>query len=117
MECSSCSKKINGIQNLKFWIKFFLRKAATCPYCRTALYAKENPTREYFKLIFFTLFFFGLALFLMAMIFSRQVGFKSAVIICFWFWIIIIAVFLSTILLNWAVIGFKRVYFGEVKKR
>jgi hypothetical protein len=67
-----------------------------------------NPTREYLKLFFFAMLFIGFGLLVLAMIFSRQVGFKTALVICLLFWMVVVGVFFIIILANWVFIGFNR---------
>ena len=110
MKCPSCNSKIGMMKSSKFITGLALRKAMPCPYCDTNIYRLTNPTWEYFKLIIFVTFWFGLFLFLLAMIFGRQVGYETAWIVCFWLWIIVIVVFSSIILCNLAIIFFHRTY-------
>ena len=116
MKCPSCKSKIGMIKCSKFTIGLALRKAMPCPYCGTNIYKLANPTWEYFKLIIFVIFWFGIFLFLLAIIFGGQVGYESALIVCFWLWIIVIIVISSIILLNPAMILFYRIYIKIRKK-
>jgi len=90
MKCPSCNLNIGVIKSAKFTISLALRKSKPCPHCDATIYQQTNPTWEYFKLINFIIFWFGLFLFLLAMIFGGQVGYETALIICFWLWIIVI---------------------------
>jgi len=108
MKCPSCNLNIGVIKSAKFTISLALRKTKPCPHCNATIYQQTNPTWEYFKLIIFVIFWFGLFLFLLAMIFGRQVGHETALIICFW--IIVIIVFTLIILYNLAVIFLHKIY-------
>lgn len=110
MKCPSCNLNIGVIKSAKFTISLALRKSKPCPHCNATIYQQTNPTWEYFKLIIFVIFWFGLFLFLLAMIFGRQVGHETALIICFWFWIIVIIVFTLIILCNLAVIFLHKIF-------
>jgi hypothetical protein len=110
MKCTACKSKIGMIKSGMFTIGLALRKAMSCPYCKTTIYRLENPTWEYFKLIIFVIFWFGLVLFLIAVIFGRVLGYKSALTICFWFWILVVIIFTSLILSNLAVIFSHKIY-------
>ena len=117
MKCPLCKSKIGMIKCSKFIIGLVFKKAMSCPYCDANIYRLTNPTWEYFKLIIFVIFWFGIFLFLLAMIFGRQVGYKSALIVCFWFWIIVITVISLIILCNLAIIFFYRMYIKIRAKR
>ena len=110
MKCPSCNLNIGVIKSFKFTISLALRKSKPCPHCNATIYQQTNPTWEYFKLIIFVIFWFGIFLFLLAMIFGRQVGYESALIVCFWFWIIVIIIISSIILCNLAIICFYKIY-------
>ena len=110
MECSSCNSKIGMIKSGTFMIGLALRKAMPCPYSNTTIYKLTKPTWEYFKSIIFVTFWFGLVLFLIAIIFGRVLGYESALTICFWFWILVVIIFTSTILSNLAVIFSHKIY-------
>jgi DNA-directed RNA polymerase subunit RPC12/RpoP len=88
MKCPSCDSKIGMMKWGKFTVGLALRKAMPCPYCNANIYRLTNPTWEYFKLIIFVTFWIGFVLFLIALIFGRVLGYDSALIICFWFWIL-----------------------------
>jgi hypothetical protein len=117
MKCPSCKSKIGTIKCSKFIIGLALRKAMPCPYCDTNIYRLTNPTWEYFKLIIFVIFWFGIFLFLLAIIFGKQTGYESALIVSFWFWIIVIIVISSIILCNLAIIFIYRIYIKIRAKR
>jgi len=109
--------KIGIIKNAKFIIRHALKKATPCPYCNINIYKQINPTWEYLKLIFFSVFLIGLIFFLLAIIFGKQVGFKSALVICFWFWIFAVGIIFSIILLNLASIFFNKIYLKIIKSK
>lgn len=110
MKCPSCSSRIEIITNAKFMITLALRKAMMCPYCKANIYKQTNHTWEYFKLIIFSIFFIGFILFLLAIILSQQIGIKSALTICFWYWVVVIVVIFAIILLNLTLISFHKMY-------
>jgi len=110
MKCPSCNLNIGVIKSAKFTISLALKKFKQCPHCGVTIYHQTNPTWEYFKLINFVIFWFGLFLFLLAIIFGRQVGYETALIVCFWLWAIVILVFTLIILGNLVVIFLHKTY-------
>ena len=112
MECPACHAKIGILKNVQFTVRFALKKAMPCPYCNITLYKHSNPTREYFKAILFVIFLIGFVLFLLAIIFGHMVGYKSAFTICFWLWVIAVAVIGAIVLVNLAFILFHKIYTG-----
>jgi len=81
-----------------------------CPFCGSTIYKQTNLTWEHFKLIFFAMFWIGLVLFLMAVVFAGQIGLKTSLLICFWYWVVVVMVFFSIILLNLAAILIFKLY-------
>ena len=59
-----------------------------------------GPTGEHFKLILFALLFIGVVLLCLAILFGQHIGYRTALTICFWYWIVTAAVFLGILLLN-----------------
>ena len=110
MKCPSCNLNIGVIKSAKFTISLALRKSKPCPHCNATIYRQTNPTWEYFKLIIFVICWFGLFLFLLAMIFGSQVGYETALIICFWFWVFVITVLTIIILCNLTIIFLYKIY-------
>lgn len=100
MKCPLCHNHILFFKNPMFVILLYLKQVAACPYCNVAIYKKTNKIWKYYEQFLFIFFWFGVLLSLLAIIFGRQIGFKSAFIICFWFWIILAIVFLAIIFLN-----------------
>lgn len=78
---------------------------------------KHRPTREYIKLLLFIVGWIELFLFIVAALFGRVLGFKITFLICFWIGVIIIAVFLSIILMNFVAVGFQKLYFWFIATR
>mgnify|MGYP003975701211 CR=1 FL=1 len=117
MKCPSCNIKVGIFKNPVLWIKLGLKKVMPCPYCNIDVYKKKNTTWEYFEQFLFVIFWFGVLLFLMAIIFSRHIGFESALKTCFWLWLIVIVVFSVILLLNLILILFYKIYarFGQGK--
>lgn len=117
MKCPSCSLKIGIINNVGFIIRLAVKKTALCPYCNINIYKQTNQTWEYFEQIFCVIFLGGFGLFLLTIIYSRQVGFKSALSICFWIWIVIVLVFFLIMLINLVLIIFNKMYVTLVNKQ
>ena len=118
MNCPSCNSKIGKINSARLVIFLASRKAIACPHCNTSIYPQTNHTLEYFKLIIFVLFWIGLVLFFMAILFGQVLGHESALITCFWLWILVIVIFTSIIVCNLASIFFSKMFlkFKERKK-
>jgi len=100
MECPACHVKIGVFKNVHFTAAFFLKRVQPCPYCKTSLYRPHYPTWAYFKDILFVIFLIGVIFFLLAIIFGTVVGYQTALVICFWFWVIAVAVIGAIILTN-----------------
>ncbi len=118
MKCPSCNIEIGLFKNPIIRTKLSFKKAVSCPCCKVTIYSEENTAWEYYEPFIFILFLIGSLLFFMAVIFSRHVGFKSALYICFWFWIITIAVSLVILFLNLIFVLLNRLYawIGKGKK-
>lgn len=118
MNCPSCSSKIGKINSARLVLFLASRKAIACPRCNTSIYPQTNYTVEYFKLIIFVIFWIGIFLFFIAILFGQVLGYESSLIICFWFWILVIVIFTSIILCNLALILFSNrvLKFRERKK-
>jgi len=110
MKCTSCNLNIGVLKSAQFTINLALRKSNQCPHCGVTIYHQTNPTLEYFKLILFVIFWFGSFLFLLAIIFGRQVGYETALIICFYFWAIVILIIALIVLCNLAAIFLHKTY-------
>ncbi len=110
MQCPSCFHHIGMLPSIRLTISLLRKKYKQCPYCRIRIYRPINPTWEYFKLITFVVTWFGVFLFLLAVIFGRQVGYETALIICFWFWLMIVMVFLVIVLGNLGMIFVQRIF-------
>jgi len=109
MKCPACNLSIGVINSAKLAINLALRKPMPCPHCNAAINQQTNPTWEHFKFIIFVIFWLGLILFLIALLFGRQVGYESALKICFWLWIILIVVFVLIVLCDLAVIFLRKI--------
>ena len=59
-----------------------------------------KPTWDYFELLLFIVGWLGLFLFLVALIFAQHIGIFTALKVSLGYWLFIIIVFLSIILLN-----------------
>lgn len=110
MKCPSCNSKIGIIKNSKFLIQLYFRTVSSCPYCSANIFKKPHPTWGYFESIFYVMLWFGIVLFLLAIIYSRHIGFKSAIVMCFWSWLVVVVVFFSIIILNLLLICFQKIY-------
>ena len=77
---------------------------------------EANPTWDYFKLLLFVLFLAELALFFMAVIFGRLIGYDWTLIVCFWLGIIVVVCFLLTVSINLIAILFHKI-FRMIKKK
>ncbi len=117
MKCPSCSLKIGIIKNARFIIRLAVKKTALCPYCHINIYKQTNQTWEYFEQIFFIIFLGGFGLFLLTILYSRHVGFKSALVICFWIWIAMVLVFFLIMLINLVLIIFNKMYVALANKQ
>ena len=100
MKCPTCRKRLGLIKSTALSWKFAIRKAVPCPYCRNNIYWQHNPTSEYLKLLLFTAAWLGTVLFLLAVIFSGQIGFTSALLICFWLWVIAVGALITITFFN-----------------
>ena len=117
MECPTCDFKLSILQNTKFILRYMLKKATSCPYCNATIYRQTNPTWEYLKLIFFSAFLIGVVFFFLAIIFGKQIDYKSTLIICFWFWLIGVGVIFSIVLLNVIFIFANKMYHKIIKSK
>ncbi len=109
MQCPSCHHRIGMLFGMVFTLGLSRKKYKHCPYCGIRIYRLVNPTWEYYKLISFIVGWIGVFLFLLAVIFGRQVGYETALFICFWFWLLIILVFLLIIFGNFGIIILKKI--------
>ena len=75
-----------------------------------SLEKETNPTWDYFKLLLFILFLIELALFFMAILFGRLLGYDLALTACFWIGVIVAASFGLIVLSNVFVIVCRRVF-------
>jgi len=71
---------------------------------------ETNPTWDYFKLLLFVLFLAELALFFMAIIFGRLIGYDWALIACVWLGVIVAACFLLIVLINLLVVFYQKIF-------
>jgi hypothetical protein len=69
---------------------------------------ESKPTWDYFELLLFILGWLGLFLFLIALIFAHHVGLISALKVSLGFWVFIIIIFLSIIIINLLYILFQK---------
>lgn len=77
---------------------------------------KTNPTWDHFKLLLFVLFLTELALFFMAIIFGRLIGYDWALIACFWLGVIVAGCFILIVLINLVAI-LCHIIFRKLNKR
>ena len=117
MNCPSCNSKIGLINSARLAIFLASRKAIPCPHCHTSLYPQTNQTLEYFKLVIFVLFWIGIFLFFAAILFGQVLGYKSALIMCFCLWILVIAIFISIIFCNLVVIILSKMFSKFIGKK
>jgi hypothetical protein len=110
MKCPTCNANIDCLKRVELGASMLFRKFKQCPHCGVTIYRQNNPTWEYFKLIIFINVWFGVFLFLLAVIFGRQVGYKTALIICFWFWVLVVLVFLLIFVGNLTVIFLQKAF-------
>jgi len=110
MKCPTCNVNMGFLKSVELNANMLFRKFKQCPHCGVTIYRQTNPTWEYFKLISFVNIWFGVFLFLLAIIFGRQVGYKAALIICSWFWVLVVLVFLLILVGNIAVIFLQKVF-------
>jgi hypothetical protein len=61
---------------------------------------ESKPTWDYFELLLFILGWMGLFLFLIALIFAHHVGLISALKVSLGYWLFIITIFISIIIIN-----------------
>jgi len=104
MQCPACQARIGLIGNPWFRVTYALKKVGTCPHCQAALHRSNYPTWAYFQDILFAIFLIGAIFFLLVMVFGTVVGYQTALVICFWFWMISAAVIGVIVSLNvlWA---------------
>lgn len=94
----------------------WLKLTQPCPFCNAVIHKRTNLIWEHFKLIFFAMLWIGLVLFLMAIVIARQIGLKTSLIVCFWYWAVVVVVFFTIIFLNLAIIFILKFY-RTVNKR
>ena len=108
MRCPACDNEIDWFKKTKFRITLIFKHVVTCPYCKATIYIKTNRTWEYYEEFLFVFFGVGFILLLLAIIFGRHIGFKSALTTCFYFWLIVAAVFFTIFSLNLIYVFSKR---------
>lgn len=93
------------------------KKDIPCPFCNVLIHKQSNLIWEYFKLIFFAMSWIGLVLFLMAIVFAQQIGLKTSLLVCFWYWVVVVAVFFSMIIINLVMILTNKLYLTAKKRK
>jgi len=78
---------------------------------------KHHPLRDYFKLVLFVIGWMELFLLLFGLLFGGVLGYKNALTVCFWFGVLLLAVFLSIILANLLWIGILELYDRILRKK
>jgi hypothetical protein len=71
---------------------------------------EAHPTWDYFKLLLFVVFLAELALFFMAIIFGRLIGYDWALTACFWIGILVAACFILIVSLNLIIILCQKIF-------
>ena len=69
---------------------------------------ESKPTWDYFELLLFILGWLGLFLFLIALIFAHHVGLISALKVSLGYWVFIVIVFISIIIINLVYLLFQK---------
>jgi len=100
MKCPSCNIKISLLKKPKLRIKSVFKKVMICPYCNITIHKKANKTGGYYEQSVFVFFLTGISLFLLAIIFGRHFGFKTALITVSYLWAIVGVIFLIILPLN-----------------
>ncbi len=108
MRCPACNLKIRIMNNPGLVARFVFKKNAPCPYCHRHIFKPTNHTGEYFKLVFFSIFLIGVILILLALIFGTYVGYQSALVICFWYWMIAVVMISMVVMINLIFLGIKK---------
>ena len=104
--------KISVFKKVRFTTAFFLNGVQPCPYCKTSLHRPHDPTWAYFKDILCVIFLIGVILFLLAIIFGTVLGYQTAFVISFWFWVVAAAVVSTIVVVNLICILIPRLYKG-----
>lgn len=117
MKCPSCNSKIGFIKNLRFLVSLFSKRAEPCPYCNAIIHKQTNLVWDHFKSIFFAMFWIGVVLFLMAIIFAQQIGLKTSLLVCLWYWVVVVVVFFALIFLNLVAILIYKLYLAVNKRK
>jgi len=112
MKCPACHAKIGFFRNVHFLITYTFKRVQTCPYCGTTLQRPSYPTWDYYRDILFVIFLIGAIFFLLAIIFGSVIGYQTALVICFWFWGIAVAVIGAIIFTNILSIVLPKYYRG-----
>ena len=88
-----------------------------CPYCRTLIYQKRHRAWDYYEQFIFIAVLFGVLLLLLTAIFGRHIGYHSALITSFGFWLVLLSVFAVILVLNLIVVVFLRIFSHAKKER
>lgn len=110
MKCPSCKSDITLLKNPGTLIRFFFRKSASCPCCRTPIYGRTMPIRDYIESILFVILLVGLVLFFLALLAGLHIGMSTAAAGCLFVWAAAIGVFLVILLANFLFICLGKLY-------
>ena len=100
MKCPACESEIDLVKVTQFSTWSFFKHAQTCPYCNTTIHRNPNKTWEYCEQLLFVFVLIGIVLLLLAIIFGRHVGFKTALTASLYLGAVVAGIFLVIFSLN-----------------